>query len=495
MDTSTLHRRRRYPVGRSRLPLLVTVVLLLVACAGSTDAADKDSADEDSGDATSIEAPADDEATGGGLDAPAPTTTTDDSAASESGGSSIAGDDVAAPEIEGDAGAVPPPDPTLAAGRVDDGARWEEYLLYREEAGRRGIPLAPIDVDARRVVTVLDVDDRPLRGAVVEVLDAAGEAVAEVRTHADGRAVVFADPEATSGDEQQQGATTRYRVRSEAGDLVAEVAPGVLDPVIRTPGSRPATPPDLDLHLVVDATGSMGDEIERLKANLASVVEGIGGLPGAPQVRLGMTVYRDQGDEFVTRTVPFTTDVTAFLGELRAVTADGGGDNPEAVEPALAAALDDVEWSEDPGTVRLAFLVADAAPHLADVGGGCGASEDGGTATSGDEGGSDPATPGGPCVAALGEDDGPYYLDTATRFAEAGIKVVPVASSNLDPVGESVFRELALVTQAPFLFLTYGADGASPGEQRPDLSVDDFAVLSLDEMIAQVVAEEMTAAG
>ncbi len=71
---------------------------------------------------------------------------------------------------------------------------------------------------------------------------------------------------------------------------------------------------------------------------------------------------------------------------------------------------------------------------------------------------------------------------------------MPVASSNLDPVGESVFRELALVTQAPFLFLTYGADGVSPGDQRPDLHVDDFAVLSLDEMVARVVAEELGAA-
>ena len=191
------------------------------------------------------------------------------------------------------------------------------------------------------------------------------------------------------------------------------------------------------------------------------------------------------------------------------MTADGGGDTPEAVEPALAAALDGVEWSTDPGTVKLAFLVADAPPHLEGLDAGC-ATVPPGTEAPVEDGAAPEAAVGEvapvePCAVpgtgtagdgtGVVADDGPHYLDTATRFAEAGIKVVPVASSNLDPVGESVFRELALVTQAPFLFLTYGADGASPGDQRPDLHVDDFAVLSLDQMVAAVVAEELESVG
>lgn len=475
--------------------LVAAVALALVGCGGGSGSSDR-----------------------GTAPSPEPSTTTAGAGGSAGDASSRGGEAPAAPGS--DAGAVaedeaagstggpspaPSADPSLAAGRVDDGDRWEEYLLYRAEAGRQGIPLAPLDVDARRVVTVRDVDDRPVRGAVVDVLDADGGVEATVRTHADGRAVVFSAPGATAADDQQQGETTGYRVRSEAGDATVEVGPDVVAPVLRTPGARPTDAPDLDLHFVVDATGSMGDEIERLKATLASVVEGIGELPGAPDVRLGMTVYRDQGDAFVTRSVPFTTDVDAFAEELREVTADGGGDTPEAVEPALAAALDGVEWSTDPGTVKLAFLVADAPPHLEGLDAGCGpvppgaeAPVEGGAAP---EAAADEVAPPEPCAGTgtaddstgVGAEDGPHYLDSATRFAEAGIKVVPVASSNLDPVGESVFRELALVTQAPFLFLTYGADGASPGDQRPDLHVDDFAVLSLDQMVARVVADELTA--
>ncbi len=475
---------------RALLALLVATLTLLAACGGtsSSDRADTAPADR-SDDASSVGGggAVDGEATttGPGGEAGVPAPDADSGVATEEGAGS-----------DGAAGEQGPTDPTLAAGRVDDGEAWEDYLVYREEAGRGGIPLAPIDVDSRRVLTVVDADDAPVRGATVEVLDGADEVVATVRTHADGRAVVFAAPEAATRSDQQRGTTTRYRVTSPAGDVEAEVGPDDLAPVLRAPGARPSAAPDVDLQLVIDATGSMSDEIERLKANLSTVIEGIGDLPGSPRVRLGMTVYRDQGDEFVTRTVPFTTDAAAFVDELRTVTADGGGDTPEAVEPALANALEDLDWSEDPGTVKLAFLVADAPPHLAGADVTCGGGPGGPvpSSTEDDETTATEVAPDEPCsTGPVVDDDGPYYLDSATRFAARGIKLVPIASSNLDPVGESVFRELALVTQAPFLFLTYGADGASPGDERPDLHVDDFSVLSLDEMVARVVAEELEA--
>ncbi|CAN5623265.1 hypothetical protein BH24ACT4_BH24ACT4_13810 [soil metagenome] len=477
--------RTRLVPSRVATAVLAAVLLLAAACGGGSDDSGTAARDRSS----TADAPTADKESPGG---PATTIAPESGADSADEGSDRSSSEEAAPS-DPDQTAV---DPTLAAGRVDDGERWEEYLLYREDARRNGVPLASLDVDARRVVTVVDRDDKPVRGAVVDVLDGAGEVAATVRTHADGRAVVFAAPGGGASTDQQQGGGISYRVRSAAGDVTDEVPSDTLAPVLRTPGARPAAAPDVDLHFILDATGSMGDEIERLKATLSSVVEGIGDLPGSPQVRLGMTVYRDQGDAFVTRTVPFTTDAAAFVEELHTVSADGGGDTPEAVEPALAAALDEVAWSEDPGTVKLAFLVADAPPHLDGIDAECGPvegpipGERPGSAEDGTS--SDIADPVPPC-AVVADDDGPFYGDTATRFAQAGIKIVPVASSNLDPVGESVFRELALVTQAPFLFLTYGADGVSPGDQRPDLNVDDFAVLSLDEMVARVVAEELEA--
>jgi hypothetical protein len=65
-----------------------------------------------------------------------------------------------------------------------------------------------------------------------------------------------------------------------------------------------------------------------------------------------------------------------------------------------------------------------------------------------------------------------------------------LASSGLDDQGEYIFRQLAQITSAKFLFLTYGADGM-PGNSTTH-HVDDYSVLSLDQMIVRIVEEEIS---
>ncbi|MCB0093631.1 MAG: VWA domain-containing protein, partial [Caldilineaceae bacterium] len=52
----------------------------------------------------------------------------------------------------------------------------------------------------------------------------------------------------------------------------------------------------LDLLFVVDATGSMDDEIAKLKSSMADVADQIDNLPERPDVRYGLVHYRDRGD-------------------------------------------------------------------------------------------------------------------------------------------------------------------------------------------------------
>ncbi len=70
------------------------------------------------------------------------------------------------------------------------------------------------------------------------------------------------------------------------------------------------------------------------------------------------------------------------------------------------------------------------------------------------------------------------------------MKIHPVASSGLDAQGEYVFRQLAQLTTGRFNFLTYGADGRSPGDSTP-YHVDDYSVLSLDDLVVQLVRDEL----
>ena len=82
-----------------------------------------------------------------------------------------------------------------------------------------------------------------------------------------------------------------------------------------------------------------------------------------PQVdqRFALIVYRDQGDEYVTRTFDFTGSLEEFRSALSQQHASGGGDYPEAVHLALAEA-GKLSWRNE-GTARVAFLVGDAPPH------------------------------------------------------------------------------------------------------------------------------------
>jgi hypothetical protein len=343
---------------------------------------------------------------------------------------------------------VPPVEIGLRAGAVDDNAKWDDYVRYAATFEGLGIPFRRYDVGGRRVVTVHDRGGRPVLDATVSLVGADGKIVSTARTGADGRAIVFG---ATSGGDQQQAGPSLTVTKGDATvsapltDLAPQVALDLDEAVGRT---------KLDVELLLDATGSMGDEIERLKANMISVAERIAALPSQPDARFSMTVYRDHGDLFVTRSFDFTGDVPAFTKALGEVVAADGGDTPEDVESGLAAALKEPAWTTD-DAVRLVFLVADAPPHL-------------------DYAGSTPYT---------------ASIDAARA---KGVRITPIASSGLDDQGEYVFRQLAQATLGQFVFLTYGADGVSPGDETTH-HVDGYSAMALDDLVVQLVSDELAA--
>ena len=98
-----------------------------------------------------------------------------------------------------------------------------------------------------------------------------------------------------------------------AGATVDRFPPGGdADLTVAESGETLSTPVALDVLFLLDATGSMGDEIDRLKASIDAVAERVAALEGSPDVRLAMTIYRDEGDTFVTSTYDFTSDVAGI---------------------------------------------------------------------------------------------------------------------------------------------------------------------------------------
>ena len=77
--------------------------------------------------------------------------------------------------------------------------------------------------------------------------------------------------------------------------------------------------------------------------------------------RVSLVEYRDHGDAFVARTVvPLTSNFADFNTGLNSLSANGGGDTPEAVYSGIVEAL---RSSWQVGGKRSVILIGDAPPH------------------------------------------------------------------------------------------------------------------------------------
>ncbi|MBK5331102.1 MAG: VWA domain-containing protein [Ilumatobacteraceae bacterium] len=333
----------------------------------------------------------------------------------------------------------------LRAGSVDDNVDFADFLTYLARIHDLGITTRAFDPTGRVVVTVVGTSGLPVPGAQVSV-SSIGTVVASLRTTADGTARFLP---ALYG----AGAIPEFTFTS--GDVSVNAAPGssvTLQPAAAGGRSGPVA---LDVLFLLDATGSMGDEIGRLKTTIDTVAAQVAGFESKPDVRFAMTLYRDEGDTFVTSTFDFTGDIEVFRAALNDVVADGGGDYPEAVEEGLESALSEPSWRDPASTLQLVFLVGDAPPRL--------------------------------------DRQVPVEYPAAVIDAVArGIKVFPIASSESDDQAEAVFREIAAATGARFVFLSYGAQGAATGDAT-DISSTDYEELPLDALVVRLIAEEVAA--
>ncbi|MBX9690572.1 MAG: VWA domain-containing protein [Candidatus Obscuribacterales bacterium] len=120
--------------------------------------------------------------------------------------------------------------------------------------------------------------------------------------------------------------------------------------------------PRIDLAFCIDTTGSMQNEIDAVKSKTEEIVAKLSGAKPSPEIRVGLVAYRDRGDEYVTRVFQFSDNIDKVVEDISSLKADGGGDEPEAVNEALHAAVNDLSWSKEKKTVKLLFLVGDAGP-------------------------------------------------------------------------------------------------------------------------------------
>jgi len=331
----------------------------------------------------------------------------------------------------------------LSAGFADDNKQFNYFVNFLAEYSD-DVPSIPIPVQERIILKITDQSGKPVPNAAVTVTGG-GKPLAEGATYADGTFLFFP----SEHEAGLSGYTALVSAEKTKKEVVIERG-GRRQVDVELQMQRPsyANVP-LDILFVLDTTGSMGEEIDRLKATIDIINLNLGSLSSKPAVRFGLVLYRDREDEYVTGVVPLTADLAKFQRELAMAEADGGGDDPEDLQAALADAMKKISW--DPRGIRLAFIITDAAPHL------------------------DYA------------DQAYTYVDASRDARRKGIKVFSVGTGGLELDGELVLRQISQYTYARYIFLTYGEGGESEGGAPGSVSHHTGANYQTDKLEAIII--------
>ncbi|MBK8903056.1 MAG: VWA domain-containing protein [Anaerolineaceae bacterium] len=223
---------------------------------------------------------------------------------------------------------------------------------------------------------------------------------------------------------------------------VATAAP----PTNRTNSETPDTISQIDLVLVIDATGSMAPELAQLKAGLDQVATEFSTLPGEPALRYGFVVYRDQDKGESTQLFALTDNWTLFAENLTSVTAVGGGNYSEDVQNGLYQAVANMHWQ--PAATKLLIVLGDAPPHQ--------------------------SIP-----------DAPTIEETTLIAAERNITIYTIGSDGINEAGMAIFQQIAESHNGRFIYLTDMPEDMAPA------ATNAYATTDLPTLLVDIVTETL----
>jgi hypothetical protein len=334
----------------------------------------------------------------------------------------------------------------LSAGYYDDNTDYNGYLNFLKL--NASVPQIEFPVTERIILQIVNDKDEPLPDAVITVTSQEHELM-KAKTYADGKTLVF------PSEYPVDTFTVRVSYKGVTKDFsINRDAPRNLKLALPTARTVPKKIP-VDILFVLDTTGSMSEEISRLKESILIINDNVNTLP--VDVRFGMTAYRDRSDNYLTKVIPFTSDIAQFQRTISRIDAGGGGDEPEDMQKALEVSMKEQTWREN--GARLVFLIADAYAHL--------------------------------------DYDNESDLLTSSKSArEKGIKIFSVGTGGLDIRGEINLRQIAQYTMGKYLFLTYGergnSEGGAPGSVSHHVGVN-YTTDKLEAIIIRLAKEEISA--
>jgi hypothetical protein len=203
-----------------------------------------------------------------------------------------------------------------------------------------------------------------------------------------------------------------------------------------------------DIAFVVDATGSMGDEIQYLQSELLDVVTRVKKNNTCLKLNMGSVFYKDHGDEYVTMLSDFSEDIAKVANFIFDRSAGGGGDFPEAVDDAMEAAIEKLNWS-DKAISKIMFLVLDAPPHESAA--------------------------------------NKLKMQKYTKIAaQKGIKIIPIVASGINQSTEFLMKYLAIATNGNYVYITDHSGIGNPHEKPTGVKEN---MQYLNDLMVDIITE------
>mmetsp|Transcript_9369 Transcript_9369/g.16957 ORF Transcript_9369/g.16957 Transcript_9369/m.16957 type:complete len:496 (-) Transcript_9369:132-1619(-) len=337
----------------------------------------------------------------------------------------------------------------LTAGDIDDNLNFDWYRRYvnryrLNQQQTTQFPSPYSDLTVRIVVDIVDSDGEPFSCAAVEIVDAES-ATTELPAGTNGLLQIFP---------LLDSLTYPLSIRAKTpggscpGDCGAAVEVTQNNSTVSLSLATASTPPSqLDVAFVVDTTGSMGDELAYLQAELSDVFAAVHARYQGVSTQLGVVLFKDHGDVYVTQRTDLTADVEDAIAKLQLASGGGGGDYPEAMKEALEE-TNMLQWRTG-NTARVAFVVADAPPHTEQL----------------------DAT-----------------ILQVMELRRQGVKVYGLAGSGVGDLAEYMMRLMAVITGARHLWLT---DDSGIGFSHQEPKVLCYKVTRLDQLLIRVLNSEL----
>jgi len=332
----------------------------------------------------------------------------------------------------------------LTAGEINDFSKWDYWqdiavpVLQQYKNTWKFFP------DRRVSVQLLNQDKKPVIGQKVVLLNDKKEEIWSAVSDNLGNAELWISPRTDIQNTSQQ-----FYLADDSGRIISDKVKEFKDGQnLIYIHQNCLQSRNLELAFVVDATGSMGDEISYLQSELLDVLKKVESNLQNTKVNYGSVFYRDKGDEYLTRKFDFSEKAEDLISFIKKQKAAGGGDTPEAVVEALEEAIDGLKWS-DTNSAKLMFLILDAPPHWS-------------------------------------EENINRLFEKIKLAAQKGITIIPLAASDTDKQTEYLMRTFALLTNGTYTFLT---NDSGIGNNHIEPTASEYEVEKLNDLILRIILQ------